>query len=157
MVEHILKVLWGSRDDIEGIRSESRALIGVGPGLSAETPGGIKLPPVGDETGKELANLYMRGVKEGYDAEFVEESAQALLDLLDVFGEDGVRTYLLGVLEGHEDAREDEADAEAAANPNAQLYLIDYETGEATPVEVGDPDEDELLDDEEPEGEPNPN
>jgi hypothetical protein len=31
-----------------------------------------------------------------------------LLDLLDVFGEDGVRSYLVGYLEGVEDAMEEE-------------------------------------------------
>jgi hypothetical protein len=32
-------------------------------------------------------------------------------DILDVFGEDGLRVYLMGVIEGEEDAKEDEAEA----------------------------------------------
>jgi len=32
------------------------------------------------------------------------------LDILDVFGADGLRAYLAGVLEGEEDAAEDEED-----------------------------------------------
>jgi hypothetical protein len=59
-----------------------------------------KLLAVADETGKELANLYMRGVNEGYNGELMDENAQTLLDILDVFGEDGVRTYLTCDLEG---------------------------------------------------------
>jgi hypothetical protein len=34
--------------------------------------------------------------------------ASALLELLDIFGEDGVRSYLVGYLEGGEDAIEEE-------------------------------------------------
>jgi hypothetical protein len=64
-------------------------------------------------SGEEHANLYMRGVNEGYSGE--ELDAQALLDILEVFGEDGVRIYLVGVLEGEEDAAEEEA----AADPDA--------------------------------------
>jgi len=95
---------------------------------------------VGDPSKEEIANLYMRGVKEGYKGEFLE--AQALLDLLDVFGEDGVRMYLVGILEGEEDAREDEA----VADPDAVEGILDYETGEFTPIEGGDEEEDEPLD-----------
>ncbi len=61
-----------------------------------------------ESTGDENAKLYMRGVNEGYDGEFLD--ASALLDILDVFGEDGLRSYLAGILEGEEDAAEDEAD-----------------------------------------------
>ncbi len=50
----------------------------------------------------------MRGVNEGYNGELLD--ASDLLDILDVFGEDGLRAYLVGVLEGEEDANEDEAD-----------------------------------------------
>jgi hypothetical protein len=42
----------------------------------------------------------MRGVNVGYNGELMDENAQTFLDILDVFGEDGVRTYLTGVLEG---------------------------------------------------------
>jgi hypothetical protein len=100
---------------------------------------------------QEIANLYMRGVNEGYNAEFLE--AQALLDLLDVFGEDGVRMYLVGILEGEEDAREDEA----ADDPDAVEGILDYETGEFTPIERGDEDEDDLLEDPDTDEETNPN
>jgi hypothetical protein len=34
--------------------------------------------------------------------------ASELLDILEVFGEDGMRSYLLGIIEGQEDAAEDE-------------------------------------------------
>ena len=61
-----------------------------------------------ESTGDENARLYMRGVNEGYNGELLD--ASDLLDILDVFGEDGLRSYLAGVLEGEEDANEDEAD-----------------------------------------------
>jgi hypothetical protein len=61
---------------------------------------------VSESTGDENARLYMRGVNEGYNSEFLD--ASDLLDILDVFGEDGLRSYLAGVLEGEEDAAEDE-------------------------------------------------
>ena len=61
-------------------------------------------------SGEENANLYVRGVKEGYNGELLD--ASDLLDILDVFGEDGLRSYLAGILEGEEDAAEDEADEE---------------------------------------------
>jgi hypothetical protein len=51
--------------------------------------------------GEEHANLYMRGVNEG--ARGAELDAQEILDVLDIFGEDGVRMYLVGFLEGIED------------------------------------------------------
>jgi hypothetical protein len=44
--------------------------------------------------GEEHANLYIRGVNEG--ASGAELDAQELLDVLEVFGEDGVRMYLVG-------------------------------------------------------------
>ena len=50
----------------------------------------------------------MRGVNEGYNGELL--NASGLLDILEVFGEDGLRSYLTGILEGEEDANEDEAD-----------------------------------------------
>jgi hypothetical protein len=36
--------------------------------------------------------------------------ASDLLDILEVFGEDGMRSYLMGVVEGEEDAADDEED-----------------------------------------------
>jgi hypothetical protein len=56
--------------------------------------------------GEEHANLYMRGVNEA--ASGAELDAQEILDVLDVFGEDGVRMYLVGFLEGIEDRLEEE-------------------------------------------------
>ena len=56
--------------------------------------------------GEEHANLYMRGVNEA--ASGAELDAQEILDVLDVFGEDGVRMYLVGFLEGIEDSVEEE-------------------------------------------------
>ena len=54
--------------------------------------------------GEEKANLYMRGVNEGHRGERPDPSE--LIELLDVFGEDGLRSYLMGLAEGREDARE---------------------------------------------------
>jgi hypothetical protein len=87
---------------------------------------------------KELANLYVRGVQEGYDGELIGSQAEAMRDILDVFGEDGLRAYLMGVIEGEEDAKEDEADA-----------LAEYESD--------DENEADPLDDEDFGQEPNPN
>ena len=56
--------------------------------------------------GEEHANLYMRGVNEG--ASGAELDAQEILDVLEVFGEDGVRMYLVGFLEGIADGQEEE-------------------------------------------------
>ena len=61
---------------------------------------------MGGSTGEEYANLYVRGVNEGRSGELLE--ASDLLDILEVFGEDGIRSYLMGVIEGEEDAAEDE-------------------------------------------------
>ena len=60
---------------------------------------------MGRSSGDENANLYMRGVEEGYNGDSLEVSE--LMDILGVFGEDGLRSYLMGILEGEEDARED--------------------------------------------------
>jgi hypothetical protein len=56
--------------------------------------------------GDEHANLYMRGVNEA--ASGAELEAQEVLDVLEVFGEDGVRMYLVGFLEGIEERVEEE-------------------------------------------------
>jgi hypothetical protein len=66
--------------------------------------------------GEEHANLYMRGVNEA--ASGAELDAQDILDVLDVFGVDSVRMYLVGFLEGIEDRVEEE--------------IGDYETLEAS-------------------------
>jgi hypothetical protein len=63
---------------------------------------------MGESTGEENANLYMRGVNEGRSGALLE--ASDLLDILEVFGEDGMRSYLMGIIEGEEDATEDEED-----------------------------------------------
>ena len=64
----------------------------------------------GTSSGEENANLYMRGVNEGRAGEFLD--GEELLAILDVFGEDGLRSYILGYLEGIADAMEylDEGD-----------------------------------------------
>ncbi len=64
----------------------------------------------GTSSGDENANLYMRGVNEGRGGEFLD--GEELLAILDVFGEDGLRSYILGHLEGIADAMEylDEGD-----------------------------------------------
>ena len=59
-----------------------------------------------EPTPKEYANLYIRGVNEATAG--VELEAQEVLDVLDVFGEDGMRWYLIGHLEGIKDREEAE-------------------------------------------------
>jgi len=65
---------------------------------------------MGESTGDENANLYMRGVNEGLSGDLLE--ASDLLDILEVFGEEGIRSYLMGVIEGQEEAAEDDQDGE---------------------------------------------
>jgi hypothetical protein len=60
----------------------------------------------GRSSGDENANLYTRGVNESRAGEILD--GEALLEVLDVFGEDGVRSYLLGYVEGIVDIMEDE-------------------------------------------------
>ena len=55
-------------------------------------------------SGEENANSYVRGANEGRRG--VQPHPSALIELLDVFGEDGLRSYLMGFAEGREDARE---------------------------------------------------
>ena len=64
------------------------------------------MPFVTESTGEENPNPYKRGVNEGSSGELIDPSE--LLDLLDVFGEDGVRSYLVGYLEGVVEAMEEE-------------------------------------------------
>jgi hypothetical protein len=59
-----------------------------------------------ESTAEENANLYKRGVNEGNRSELLD--ASEVLELLDVFGEDGVRSYLIGYTEGIADAMEEE-------------------------------------------------
>jgi hypothetical protein len=61
---------------------------------------------MGESSGDENANLYMRGVNEGRSGDLLE--ASELLEILEVFGEDGLPSYLVGIVEGQEDAAEDE-------------------------------------------------
>jgi hypothetical protein len=63
------------------------------------------MPFVAESTGEENANLYKRGVNEGSSGDLLD--AHQLLELPDVFGEDGVRAYLVGYLEGVDDAMEE--------------------------------------------------
>jgi hypothetical protein len=58
----------------------------------------------GGSSGEENANLYVRGVNEGRRGEQPDPSV--LIQLLDVFGEDGLRSYLVGFAEGREDTQE---------------------------------------------------
>jgi hypothetical protein len=59
----------------------------------------------GGSSGEENANLYVRGVDEARRGEQPDPST--LIELLDVFGEEGLRSYLMGFAEGREDAREE--------------------------------------------------
>lgn len=59
----------------------------------------------GGSSGEENANLYTRGVNEGRAGEVLD--GEELLEVLDVFGEDGLRSYLMGHVEGVADAMED--------------------------------------------------
>ena len=60
----------------------------------------------GKSSGEENANLYTRGVDEARAGEILDGGA--LLEVLDIFGEEGVRSYLLGYVEGIVDVMEDE-------------------------------------------------
>ena len=64
------------------------------------------MPCVAESTGEENANLYERSVNEGSRGELLD--ASELLELLDVFGEDGGRSYLVGCLECVDNAMEEE-------------------------------------------------
>ena len=55
-------------------------------------------------SGEENASLYRRGTSEGYRGFGPDPSA--LLKLLDGFGEDGLRSYLVGFIEGERMAAE---------------------------------------------------
>jgi hypothetical protein len=59
----------------------------------------------GTSSGEENASLYMRGLSEGRAGGFLD--SEELLAILDVFGEDGLRSYILGHLEVIADAVSD--------------------------------------------------
>jgi hypothetical protein len=73
---------------------------------------------MGDSTGDENANVYIQGVNESRSGELLE--ASDLLEIIEVFGEDGMRSYLMGVIEGQEDAAEYEADLLQEYNEDEQ-------------------------------------
>ena len=75
----------------------------------------------GTSSGEEKANLYMRGVNEGRAGEELE--GKELLAILDVFGEDGLRSYILGHLEGIVDATEDLEERDAAEDEEDEQGL----------------------------------
>lgn len=52
----------------------------------------------GSSSGQENADLYVRGVNEGRAGEVLD--GEELLEILDVFGEDGLRAYIVGHIEG---------------------------------------------------------
>jgi hypothetical protein len=79
---------------------------GVVPIDIAEVAAVLEFPGMSEPTPEEYANLYIRGVNEA--AAGVELEAQEVLDVLDVFGEDGMRWYLIGHLEGIKDREEAE-------------------------------------------------
>lgn len=62
------------------------------------------------EGGRENANLYMRGVNEARGGALLVLAL--LLEILDVFGEDGIRIYLVGFAEGLGDLEEGELEGE---------------------------------------------
>jgi hypothetical protein len=90
-------------------RSEPRTLYPA-PLLDSKKDEYRALSSMGESTRAENTSLYIRGVNEGRSGELLE--ASELLDILEVFGEDGMRSYLVGVVERQEDAAEDEQDAE---------------------------------------------
>jgi len=61
--------------------------------------------PVSGSSGEENANLYERGVNEALRGEVL--SPASLLEVLEVFGAEGLRSYLMGFAEGEEDALEE--------------------------------------------------
>lgn len=58
--------------------------------------------------GKRNAELYLKGVTDGYNA-FFENKEQSEI-IIDDDKSEGEKCYLLGLIEGREDAREDLAD-----------------------------------------------
>ena len=66
----------------------------------------------GTSSGEENANFHMRRVNEGCVGGFLD--GEELLAILDVFGEDGLRAYIVEHLEGVADAMEGLEDRDAA-------------------------------------------
>ena len=91
-----------SKDTHPAASTTGRALLSSH--LLAARPSLLECPRMSEPTGEELSNLYMRGVKEGARGEDLDP--QEVLDVLDVFGGEGVRTYMVGRLEGIEDETE---------------------------------------------------
>jgi hypothetical protein len=60
----------------------------------------------GRSSGQENSNLYLRGAREGHAGEILDGSE--LLEILDVFGENGLRSYLMGHIHGIDDAMDEE-------------------------------------------------
>lgn len=60
----------------------------------------------GSSSGQENANLYIRGVNEGRAGEPLED--MQVLEIVEVFGIDGLRSYIVGHMEGLTDTEEDE-------------------------------------------------
>jgi hypothetical protein len=82
------------------------------------------MPFVTESTGEENANFYERGVSEGSSDVLLD--ASELLELLDVFGEDGVRSYLVGYLEGVDDAMAEEDEQLLCETRVAQVALREF-------------------------------
>jgi len=83
--------------------------------------------------GEEHANLYIRGVNEGASA--AEIDAQEILDVLDVFEEDGVRIYLVGFLEGIEDRQVEQI--EEYEMLEASVAFVVHESSVFCPRRIG--------------------
>ena len=60
----------------------------------------------GSSSGQENSNLYIRGVNERRAGEPLDD--MQILEVLEVFGIDGLRSYIVGHMEGLSDAAEDE-------------------------------------------------
>jgi len=57
-------------------------------------------------SGQENASFYARGVTERLAGQLLEN--KVLLEILDVFGADGLRAYILGYIDGNDDAEEED-------------------------------------------------
>lgn len=73
--------------------------------MRAEQTLALSQMDTGGSSGEENANLYTRGVNEGRAGEAL--GGEGLLEVLNVFGEDGLRSYLMGHVEGVADAMEE--------------------------------------------------
>ena len=60
----------------------------------------------GSSSGQENANLYLRGANEGRAGEHLDD--MKVLEILEVFGIDGLRSYIVGHMEGLSDAANEE-------------------------------------------------